>query len=95
MRNRYLVCYDVSEPGKLARTHRKMLGYGDPVQYSVFVCELSSKEVVFMRRDVEEVMNLSEDRMLVADMGPVKGNDRIRYIGRDKQGSGREAVVVV
>ena len=95
MRNRYIVCYDVSEPGRLSRTHRKMLGYGDPVQYSVFVCELSKKEIVFMRRDIEEVLNLSEDRVLVADLGPLEGSEKITYVGRDKQGSGREAAVVI
>lgn len=95
MRNRYLVCYDVSDPQRLARTHRKMLGYGDPVQYSVFLCELSRSELILMRGDVEETLNLSEDRVLIADLGPLGGTDRIRYVGRGMPGPGREVAVVV
>ena len=95
MRNRYLVCYDVSDQQRLARTHRKMLGYGDPVQYSVFLCELSKSELILMRGDVEEALNLSEDRVLIADMGPLDGADRLLYVGRDRPGSGREVAVIV
>ena len=36
-RHRVLVCYDVREPKRLRQTYRTMLGYGDPLQYSVFV----------------------------------------------------------
>ena len=43
MRNRFLVCYDVSDPKRLARTYREMNGFGDPAQYSVFICDLSPK----------------------------------------------------
>lgn len=90
-----MVCYDVSDPQRLSRTYRKMLGYGDPVQYSVFLCELSKSELILMRRDVEETLNLAEDRLLVADMGPLDGTDRLLYVGRDRPGSGREAAVIV
>ena len=48
MRKRFLVCYDVSDPKRLARTYRKMNGFGEPVQYSVFICDLSSKERVLL-----------------------------------------------
>jgi len=41
MRRVYLVCYDVSDAKRLRRTHKKMCGFGDPVQYSIFRCELS------------------------------------------------------
>ena len=44
MRHRFLVCYDVADPRRLARTYRKMNGFGEPAQYSVFICDLSSKE---------------------------------------------------
>ena len=43
MRNRYFVAYDVMDPARLARTYKKMLGYGDRVQYSVFICSLSAQ----------------------------------------------------
>ena len=43
-RRRYLVAYDVSHPKRLRLVYRKMLGYGHPLQYSVFQCDLSAVE---------------------------------------------------
>ena len=57
MRNRFLVCYDVSDSNRLARTYRKMNGFGDPVQYSVFICDLSPKERVLLEEALTEVLN--------------------------------------
>ena len=70
MRNRYLVAYDVMEPARLARTYKKMLGYGDRVQYSVFICSLSAQELVMMRGDLEGILNLKEDRVIIINTGP-------------------------
>ena len=44
MRNVYLVCYDVADDKRLRKTYKKMCGFGVPVQYSVFRCELSPTE---------------------------------------------------
>ena len=73
LRNRYFVCYDVSDPQRLIQTHKKMTGYGDPVQYSVFLCDLSEKEIVFMKEDLSGILNLNEDRILVVNIGPADG----------------------
>ena len=96
MRNRYFVCYDVSDPQRLARTYKKMNGYGDPVQYSVFLCELNAKELIIMRSDLEEILNLGEDRVLIINVGPAteKNYKQITTIGAQIK-SQREDVVVV
>jgi len=69
MRNRYFVAYDIMEPQRLARTYKTMLGYGDRVQYSVFVCNLSPSELIFMQNDLENVINLKEDRIVIINTG--------------------------
>lgn len=95
MRNRYFVCYDVTDPQRLTHTYKKMNGYGDPVQYSVFVCDLNDKEIIIMQEDLEEILNLAEDRLLVINMGPAeKSSDRITTMGMplDRQ---REAAIVI
>ena len=95
MRNRYVVCYDVADPQRLARTYRLMQGYGDPVQYSVFLCELSRMELVYMRRDLTDLLNMGEDRVMVVDTGPVESGGRhIFTMGAPLKG-GREAAVVI
>lgn len=95
MRHRYLVCYDVSDPKRLRRIHGKMLGYGDPIQLSVFECELSSKEMAIMRSDLSDLLNMAEDKVLIADLGPVDGAKRTQYLGSEMPRSTREPAIVV
>ena len=40
----YLVVYDITSNKRRNRTHKLLLGYGTPVQYSVFECLLSREE---------------------------------------------------
>lgn len=57
MRRYYLVCYDVSDEKRLRKVHKAMLGYGDPLQYSVFRCLLSYKEKAIMIARMTELLN--------------------------------------
>lgn len=83
LRHRLLVCYDVREPARLRRTHQTMLGYGDPIQYSVFLCELSPAEQVLMEEALRGVLKVSEDSLAIIDLGPARGmaSRRIRTLG--------------
>jgi len=72
-RNRFVVCYDVRDPARLRRTHQTMLGYGDPLQYSVFLCELSRAERILMELALRRVVALREDSVIVIDLGPARG----------------------
>lgn len=95
LRNRYLVCYDVSDPQRLIQTYKKMNGYGEPVQYSVFVCDLNDKELIIMREDLEELLNLADDRVLIVDVGPADtSGDKLSTIGAPLHVQ-REAAIVI
>ena len=96
MRNRFLVCYDVSDSKRLARTYRKMNGFGDPAQYYVFICDLSSKERVLLEEALAEVLNLKEDRALIVDVGPSKGSGSksLTTLGKARDLPRRAAVIV-
>jgi CRISPR-associated protein Cas2 len=82
-RHRFVVCYDVREPKRLRKTHEKMLGYGDPLQYSVFVCDLSLAERLLMEEALTQVVKLPEDWVHIIDLGPARGRalKRIRSLG--------------
>ena len=69
MRRRYLVACDVSDPKRLRRTFRVLHGFGNAVQYSVFVCDLSGVERQLLRAKLTELLNLNEDRALIVDLG--------------------------
>ena len=69
MRRRYMVCYDVSDPGRLRQTYKKMLGFGEHVQYSVFMCDLSEKEKALLEDALQDLLDLRQDRVLIVDVG--------------------------
>lgn len=79
MRHSYLVAYDVRDAARLRRLHRKLLGFGDPLQYSVFHCDLSDAEKLRMVEAVFDVINQGEDRVLIVDVGPSEGRASAAY----------------
>jgi CRISPR-associated protein Cas2 len=50
-----LVVYDISDDRRRTRLHDRLLDYGSPVQYSVFECLLSARELARLRRMVKKV----------------------------------------
>lgn len=96
MRKRYLISYDIRESSRLLRVHKKLLGYGDPVQYSVFLCELSDREKLILISKISEMMNLAEDSLMIVDLGPsnTKTDKRIQTIGKNMKFRERGAIVI-
>ena len=95
MRDRYFVCYDVSDPQRLIKTYKKMCGYGDPVQYSVFSCDLNDKEIIYLKEDLGEILNMSEDRVLFINTGNSEKNKNGRITTMGVPIKKKEHVVVV
>jgi CRISPR-associated protein Cas2 len=92
-RRRYIIAYDIREPGRLRRVCKIMEEYGERLQYSVFVSDLSRSELVHARAAVERVMNLSEDSVVIIDLGdPVAA--KFTFVGqrRDLPTSGPRIV---
>ena len=96
MRNRFIVAYDVSNAKRLRRTFKKMNGFGEPVQYSVFSCDLSRKERVLLEEALTEIINLKEDRVLIIDTGPIEGrsSETLSTLGKQLKPEAREVTVV-
>ena len=97
MRSVYLVCYDVADDKRLRRTYKKMCGFGDPVQYSVFRCELSPTEKQLMKEALWDILNWEQDRVMLVDLGPAgaRGDDCIEFWGQPRvEIPDRTAVVV-
>lgn len=87
MRNRFLVSYDVRDDRRLSRVHRKLSGFGQWVQYSVFMCDLTATSRVLLEAALTEILNLIEDRVLIVDLGPVDGRGKscIKTLGRAQE----------
>ncbi len=84
MQTRYIVSYDISDPKRLRLVHKTMLGYGEPLQYSVFCCDLSPSNRIMLISDLTEIIDHREDQVLFIDIGPSdgRGGQVIEPIGR-------------
>jgi CRISPR-associated protein Cas2 len=96
MRNRYIVSYDISDPRRWRRVYRTMRGYGDPIQYSVFQCDLLPAERIMMIEALTGIIDHREDRVMLIDVGPAEGRGRwsIETLGRAIKHEERIAIIV-
>jgi CRISPR-associated protein Cas2 len=94
MRHSYIVSYDICDPKRLRKMHKKMLGFGDHLQLSVFKCDLNERERVLLEGAVLEIMNQKEDLVMIIDLGPSEGTGRIDFFGKRLPSSDRSPVVV-
>ncbi len=80
MRRRYLVCYDIRDSKRLRATHKLMVGHGDALQYSVFLCDLSSMERTRLLSRLKKVINEAIDSIAIFDLGPTGSSGPARRI---------------
>lgn len=73
MRNVFIIAYDISCPKRYRKIYKHMCGHGDSLQYSVFRCELSDMELQSLKDTLWPELNLSEDRVMIIDLGPSEG----------------------
>ncbi len=80
-RRRFLIAYDIADPVRLRRVCKWMEGCGDRLQYSVFICDLSRSELVHARARVEAEIVMTEDSVVIVDLGELS-DARFLFIGR-------------
>ena len=75
--------YDISNDRRRTRLHDRLLGYGTPVQYSVFECLLTSEELDRMLRMIERTIRKRWDHVRIYSLceGCLK---KTRVIGEGK-----------
>ena len=69
MKIRYLICYDISDSKRLHKVHRKMKGYGEALQYSVFCCDLTASEKTILWSELHNLINHREDQIMFVNLG--------------------------
>lgn len=75
-----LVTYDISDPKRLRKVFKRMNGFGDPIQLSVFRCELSAIERQLMVEALRGIIHERDDQVLIVDLGPAKARQRKKRI---------------
>lgn len=93
-RRRYLVAYDIRDDRRLRMIATCMEGYGTRIQYSVFICDLSERELFIMRGDIESRMKMSEDSVMVIDLGTPGDSSRFLFLGHHENLPSSGAVIV-
>ncbi len=83
-RIRYLCMYDIRDAGRLRRVHNVAVDFGERLQYSVYVCDLTRQQLIGFRALMRETMNLREDSVSIFDLGPAtgRGAQRVEHLGR-------------
>lgn len=91
-----MVSYDIMDPKRLQKVHRRMKGFGDAIHYSVFRCDLTPKGRVEMIAALTELIKHDEDRVMIIDLGPVEGmaEDRIEFLGVHPSEMRQNAIIV-
>lgn len=84
MQTRYIVSYDICDPKRLRQVHKTMLGFGEPLQYSVFCCDLSPAKRIMLVAAVTEIINHHQDQVMLIDIGPAdgRGTQVIQTVGK-------------
>lgn len=86
MKTVYLVSYDVADAKRLRKTYSSMKGFGTPLQYSVFRCELTPLQHHAMKARLWEILNFKDDRVMVVNLGPAgaRGDECVEFWGEPR-----------
>ncbi len=86
MRQYVLVSYDISEPKRWRKVYKIMKGYGEHVQLSVFICQLTNVQEAELKVKLDNVIHQREDQVMFVQIGPVTRDrleKRISTVGRE------------
>ena len=76
IRTRYLVAYDIRDSRRLRDVHKGCKMFGEPLQYSVFICDLDQGEKVSMEITLGEALNHREDSVVIVNLGEPAGRGK-------------------
>lgn len=93
-RRRYLLAYDIRDERRLRSVANCVEDYGSRMQYSVFICDLSPTELVYLRADLDQVIRPSEDSIMLVDLGSCDAPSRIVFLGQHLRLPDRSATIV-
>jgi len=82
-RDRYLVAYDIRDETRLRNVYGVVSGFGDRLQYSVYICDLTDQELIQLKWGLRDVMKATEDSIVVVNLGRPheRGTDCFEFMG--------------
>ena len=76
-----MIAYDISDPVRLRRVIKVMESYGERLQYSVFLCDLSDSELLDWLTAIGAVVKLTADSVVRIDLGDTRKPAPVEVIG--------------
>ena len=61
----WLVCYDVHDPTRLRKAAQHLEGYGERMQYSVFRCWMTPRQMQQLRWELTELLAPEDDVLII------------------------------
>jgi CRISPR-associated protein Cas2 len=61
----WLVCYDVRDPERLRKAAKHLEGYGERMQYSVFRCWLTMRQMQQLRWELTGLLAAEDDLLMI------------------------------
>ena len=77
-RHTYLVTYDIANDRRLRKVFKVCKNHGTHLQFSVFECDLNTRELIELQRELKSLIKQDEDQVLFVSLGPAEGRgDRV------------------
>lgn len=92
---RTLIAYDLPDDRRRTRLSKILGKYGDRLQFSVFVVDISPARLMRLKDEITAVLTLSEDSVLFCDIGRVSdlNEDRFSFLGQAKEPTPDEPMI--
>jgi CRISPR-associated protein Cas2 len=92
----FLVSYDVADDKRRTKIAAILSGYGQRLQFSVFVVLASAAQHARLRGELDDAIVASDDQVLLVDLGPAdgRGSESFDALGRPVELPDRRAVIV-
>jgi CRISPR-associated protein Cas2 len=79
-RRRYLLGSDISDDKRLRSVHRCARSFGYPLQYSLFICDLSAMELTMLKWQLRDLIVHTIDRVVFIDIGDPEDERRLEFV---------------
>lgn len=93
---RTLICYDVIDDKRRTRLAKVLGKYGDRIQYSVFVVDISPAKLLRLRDEASEIINRNEDSILFCDLGRIANlsDKKFTYLGQTRNITDNDVLII-
>lgn len=93
---RTLICYDVIDDKRRTRLAKLLGKYGDRIQYSVFVVDISPAKLLRLRDEASAIINRNEDSILFCDLGRIANlsDKKFSYLGQTRDITDNDVLII-